>query len=124
MALPLLEWVDSSVNRIGLQIHAAEMEVDCVGEALFVAEAPAAHLDHLEPAVNTFGRSIGHLQNDGIEDAPQMIPDGSGGLPDQFQTATHRPGQPPLPALACPGATDIMPLRHRRFLERPGSGGL
>ena len=85
------------------------MEVNGVGEPLFVTESPAAHLAGLDPAVDAFDWSIAHLENDRIQDVPEVILDGPSGRLDRFELASHGPGQPAFPALARPGGMNIMP---------------
>ena len=49
------------------------MKVNCVLESVFVLESACTNLDGFNPAINTFCRAIARLQNDGIENAVQMI---------------------------------------------------
>ena len=73
------------------------MEVDGVREAIPVAKAAAAHLDGLEPAVESFGLTVGCTQNDGVDDAPEMVApataSGSGAAqPPRRPWCNHKPG--------------------------------
>ena len=43
--------------------------------ALPVAEATAPGLEGLDTAVDAFGRAVGRVENDGVDDAPQARPD-------------------------------------------------
>ena len=78
------------------------MKVNGVSKPPFVAEAPTAHFDCFDPAVDGFRRAIAHLQDDRIEDTPQVFFDGSGGCFERFQPTPHGPGQPLLPTLTRP----------------------
>ena len=49
------------------------MEEDGVREAFPVAEAAAAHLHCLDPAVDAFRRSVGGAEDDGIDDAQRCF---------------------------------------------------
>ena len=80
--------------------------------------------DRLDPTVDAFCRAITDLQNDGIDDAPQVILDGFGGLFDGLKPTTHGPVQPTFPALEHPGSTDLMPQVPGHFLDGPGPVGL
>ena len=44
-----------------------------LGKPPFVAEAPTAHFDCFDPAVDGFRRAIAHLQDDRIEDTPTGV---------------------------------------------------
>ena len=55
------------------------MEVNCIDELVFVAESACADFDRLDATANAFCRAITDLQNDGVDDAPQVILDGFGG---------------------------------------------
>ena len=46
-------------EAIGVEVEASEVEVDGVRKAFLVAEAAAACLDRLDPAVDAFGGSVG-----------------------------------------------------------------
>ena len=67
------------------------MEVDCIGKPLFVAEASAANLDHLDPAIEAFRWSIAYLQDHRIQNAPQVFFDRPGHFLDRLQAITGRP---------------------------------
>ena len=95
------------------------MEVDVGNEPLPVSITPALHLDHLDPAVETLGGTVADLQDNRIDDAPQMFPDHPGGFLHRFKTTTHRPTEPTLPRFQGPSATDVFPQRHRRLLDCP-----
>lgn len=107
-----------------MEVQPAEVEVDRVGEPLTVSKPPAANLDHPDLAVEALRRIVGEIQDNGIEDTPQMVPDRPGSLLDWLHATAHRPGQPPLPAIFGPGPADIVPERHGHPLDRPGLGGL
>ena len=74
------------------------MEVDCGGEAFFISEAAATDFDGFDSAVNAFSGAITALQDDGINDPPEVFFDGFAGLFHRFQPAAHGPGQPPVTA--------------------------
>ena len=58
MAIPLFEWVDSSIDSFEIKIQATKVEVDGVGKPLPILETPAVYLDHLDFSVNAFGRTV------------------------------------------------------------------
>jgi len=68
------------------------MEVNGVAEAVFVPEATATDLDHLDPAVDALGTAIVGSQEHSIDDAPEMRLDGFGNLLHRFQSSPHCPG--------------------------------
>ena len=68
------------------------MEVDGIPVARLIAKSTAAYFDHLDPAVDALGCAIVSLQDDGVNNAPEMFLDGSGNLPDRFQSAAKGPG--------------------------------
>ena len=61
-----------------VKVQAAQVEVNRIGQALFVTEASAANLDHFDPAIDAFCRTITDLQFDGIEYSPQVLANGFG----------------------------------------------
>ena len=67
------------------------MEVDSIGKPLFVTEASAADLDHLDPAIEAFRWSIVDLQDHSIQNAPQVFLDRPGHFLDRLQAITGRP---------------------------------
>ena len=97
------------------------MEVDVGNEPLPVPVTPALHLDHLDPAVETFGRTVADLQYNGIDDPPQMLPDHAGNFLHRFQTASRGPAEPPVPCFQGPSTVDVFPQRHPQLLDRPGT---
>lgn len=82
------------------------MEVNGVRKPLHVAKALTAHFDGFDSTVGVFRRSIAHLQDDRIDDAPQMVFDGFGGRLDWFKSTLHGPRQPALTHL---GGVNMMP---------------
>ena len=93
----------------GVEIQPAEMEVNRITEACLVSEAPAAHLDHLDPAVDALSSTIVSFEHHGIDNAPEVVFDCPGDLPDGFEAASHRPGQPAFPGPGGPAATGVIP---------------
>ena len=65
-------------DGLWVEIESAKVEVNGVGKALLVAEAMAPNLDRLDAAVDAFSRSIADLQNDSIQDTPQVLLDPTG----------------------------------------------
>jgi hypothetical protein len=59
-----------------------------------------AYFDRFYTTVDAFGRVIADLEDNRVDDAPQMVFYGLGHHFDGFQAAAHGPGQPSLPALA------------------------
>ena len=57
--------------------QASEMEVDGLNVSRFIAKAPTPDFEALDAAIHTLRRSVARLQQDGIENAPQMFFDGS-----------------------------------------------
>lgn len=57
---------------MGIEIQLTEMEEDCRTKALAVAVATCTDFDALDATVDTLGSSIGFLQDDGIDDPPEM----------------------------------------------------
>lgn len=88
------------------------MEVNCVAEALFIPEATAAHLNHLDQAIDALSTAIIGLEHHGIDDAPEVIFDCRGDLLDGFKAASHSPGQPAFPSLSGPDAAGVIPQGH------------
>ena len=93
----------------GVEIEPAEMEVNCVAETCLVPEATAAHLDHLDPAVDALCSTVVGFEHHGIDNAPEVIFDCPGNLLDGFEAASHCPGQPAHPGLGGPAATRVIP---------------
>ena len=98
------------------------MEVDGVRKAFLVAEAAAACLDRLDPAVDAFGGSVGRTRDHGVDDAPEVFTDHAGGLDDRVQAAARRPVEPPVPSGDRPGPALVAPEVRRRFLQLPSLG--
>ena len=84
------------------------MEVNCGCKALIVLESAGAYFDRFYSAVDAFGRAITDLENNRIDDSPQMVFDGFSGFLDRLQAAAHGLGEPSFPALAGPGKMHIM----------------
>ncbi len=99
------------------------MKIDRCLESLLVPEATAADLDHLDLAVGALGMAVVGIQNDCIEDAPQVLLDHPGDPFDGLQTAAYCPAVPAQPALLSPGPADVMPQRHGVFLDGPSARG-
>ena len=100
------------------------MEVDVGNEPFPVPITPALHLDHPDPAVETFRRTVADFQNHRIDDTPQMLPDHAGNFLHRFKTTPHCPTQPALPRLTGPAAADVFPQRHAQLLDGPRPGRL
>lgn len=60
------------------------MKIDGIAEARLVAEPSAAHLDQLDPAVDAFRAAVVGIENDGVEDVPQVRFDHPGNLSDRL----------------------------------------
>jgi hypothetical protein len=52
------------------------MEVNCIAESSFIAEATTSNLDHFDSAVDTLCATIVDLHNDRVDNAPQVFLDG------------------------------------------------
>jgi hypothetical protein len=78
------------------------MEVDGDGEPLFVAEASATHLNHLDATINALSRSIAHLQHDRLEDPPQVFLYRPVDFPDRLKPTSQGPANQTLPGLLGP----------------------
>ena len=63
---------NSQLDRARRDVEAAEVEKDGGGEAVLVAEAAAPGLDGLDAAVDALGRAVGGVEDDGVDDAPQV----------------------------------------------------
>jgi len=85
------------------------MKVNGIHESSFVAESACTDLDGFDPAVDPFSRAIAGLQNDGIENSPQMVPDCPGSFFHRFKPAAHSPAQPFRPISECPAPGFIVP---------------
>ena len=85
------------------------MEVNGGCKPLIVSESAGAYFDGFDSAVDAFGRAIADLEDNGIDDSPQMVFNSFGGFLDRLQAAAHGPGEPSFPALAGPGGMHIMP---------------
>ena len=57
---------------IGVEIEAAEMELDGDGEPLFVEETTAKEFDCFDSVVEAFG---GGLEDDNVDDSPEGLLD-------------------------------------------------
>jgi hypothetical protein len=68
------------------------MEVDGILVAGFIAKATTAYFDHIDPAVDALGGAIADLQEDGVNNSPEMGLDGPGNFLDGFQSTANRPG--------------------------------
>ena len=99
------------------------MEFNGVGKPLFIWESSAANLDGIDPAVDVVGQTIAHLQNECIQDVPEVVLDGLGRDLDRIEPAAHGPGQPSFPAFERPGGMHVMPQIPGHLLDgvRPGS---
>ena len=85
---------NSSVAPLGIEVQTSQMEGDVGNEPLLVPIPPTLYLDHLDPAVETFRRTVADLQDNGIDDPPQMRPDHAANRLHRLQTTPHRPAQP------------------------------
>lgn len=97
------------------------MEVDRIAKALPITKTPRPALHALNAAVDALGMAVVYLQDDGVDDAPQVLLDRRGRFLHRIQPATHRPGQPACPALGRPGAAAVVPQAHGEFLDGPGT---
>ena len=67
------------------------MEVDRVAESDLVSESASAYFHHLDPAVDALGMAVMHIQNDGIDDAPEMVKNRRRHLLHQLQSTAQSP---------------------------------
>ena len=74
--------------------------------------------------VPSAGLLVGTL-DDGVDDAPEMLPDHPRGVQDRLHTAVRRPLQPSVPTGQRLGSAAIVPEVRGRLLQLPGlrSGG-
>ena len=86
-----------STNTLRLEIQSPKMEVDGLDVLLFIAKAAAPDFEALDAAIHTLRRPVVRLQQDGIENAPQMLLDDSCHLFDRGQATADGPGIPPSP---------------------------
>ncbi len=93
----------------GGEVQASEMEVNGGCKSFIISESAGAYFDCFYSAVDAFGRAIADLENNCIDDSPQVVFNGFGGFLDRLQAAAHGPGKPSFPALAGPGGMYIMP---------------
>jgi len=68
------------------------VEVDRIAEPFLVPKTPASHLDHLDPAVEALSATIVCFQNNRIENAPQVFPDGPGDFLHWLKPTPYCPG--------------------------------
>lgn len=68
------------------------MKIDGAAESLLVAKAAASDLDSFDSTVDAFGRAVSNVQDNGIEDAPEMLFDRLGNLFHRIETAADGPG--------------------------------
>ena len=66
------------------------MEVNCITESSFVAEATASNLDHFDSAVETFYATIVDLHNDRVDNARQVFLDGLSHFFHRAKSASYR----------------------------------
>jgi hypothetical protein len=59
--------------------------------------------------VNALGATVGGFEHHRIDNAPEVIFDCPGDLPDGFKAASHCPGQPALRGLGGSAATGVIP---------------
>ena len=100
------------------------MEGDIGNEPFLAPISSPLHLDHLNPAVETLGRTVADLQDNRIDDPPQMFLDHPGGVLHGLKTTTQGPTQPARPPLQGPSTVDIAPQGQCHLLEGPGTGCL
>lgn len=97
------------------------MEVNRRLESFLIAEPSVTHLDHRDLAVGTLGMTVVGIQNNRVENAPQVLLNHPRHFLDRLQSAAYRPAIPSLPALLSPGPADVVPQRHGVLLDAPGS---
>ena len=97
------------------------MEVNCIPEPLFVSESSGTGLHCFDARVHTFGMAVVHAQYHRVENAPQVLAQGFGGLLHRLETTAGHPVDQSLPALVCPGPAAVFPQSCGEFLDRPGA---
>jgi len=98
------------------------VEIDGCPESPLIAKSPAAHLEKLDTAVGTLSQPIGGLDDNGIQNPPQVRLDHAGNLLHRLQPAADGTVVPALPALLGPGSMHVMPKTHALLLDGPGPG--
>ncbi len=79
--------------------------------------------DGFDPTIDAFSRAITDINNNGIDDPPEMLSNHSGDIFDWLKPAAHGPTQCFIPTLECPSCAFIVPHFSERFLDGPGFGG-
>lgn len=100
------------------------MEIDRVPESLFVSEAPGSRFQGFDPAIYAFGMAVVDTKHDGVENAPQVLPQGLRRILHGLETTARHPVDQPLPAFVGPRAALVVPQSGRAFFDSPGPSGL
>ncbi len=58
------------------------MEVDCIHKSFFIAESMCTDFDGFDPTIDAFSRAITDINNNGIDDSPEMLSNHSGDIFD------------------------------------------
>ena len=56
-----------------IEIQSSEIEVNSVGQPLFISKSTGTNFDGFDAAVDAFRRTIADVENDRIDDSPQVI---------------------------------------------------
>ena len=97
------------------------MEVNCIPKPLFVSESSGTDLHGFDARVHALGMAVVHAQYHRVENAPQVLAQGFGGLLHRLETTAGHPVDQALPALVCPGPAAVFPQSCGEFLDRPGA---
>lgn len=68
------------------------MEVDGIPVTQFISKPPAAYFDRLDSTVDALGRAIINLQDDCVQNAPEVLFYRSGHFFNRLQSAPNGPG--------------------------------
>ena len=85
------------------------MEVNRIPEPLFVSESSGPSLHCFDTRVHALGMAVVHAQYHRVENAPQVLAQGFGGLLHRLETTAGHPVDQSLPALVCPGPAAVFP---------------
>src|SRR5690606_24058269 len=97
------------------------MKVNGIAESLLVSKSPRSSLHRLDPTVDAFRMTVVSLQNDGVDNAPQVILQRCRNFLHGRQPAANHPVDQSLPALQRPGAVLVMPQLCGELLHGPGA---
>src|SRR5262245_24586794 len=98
------------------------MEQDRIPEAGSVAVAAGSLLELLDLGVDRLEVSVGDPEDNGIDDAPQVLAEGAGDLHHRLQPRAVHPSNEPIPSAMSPAASLVRPQVSSRLLHRPRPG--